>query len=80
LTAKKAPFLGGIKPQIEGDILYALGDTLFTIKGPYIVNIHAGMPHGFKNIGNKTAVLVVIFPTNVWKYDVLDYFPFQEHK
>jgi hypothetical protein len=22
------------------------------------------------------AELVVIFPTNVWEYDVLDYFPF----
>ncbi len=62
---------------LEGDILYALGDTLFTIKAPYIVNIPAGVPHAFKNIGEKTANLVVIFPTNIWKYDVLDYFPFK---
>jgi quercetin dioxygenase-like cupin family protein len=61
---------------LEGDIVYALGDTLFTIKGPYVVNIPAGVPHAFKNIGNKTANLVVIFPTNIWKYDVLDFFPF----
>ncbi len=62
---------------LDGDILYALGDTLFTIKAPYIVNIPAGMPHAFKNIGKKTANLVVIFPTNIWKYDVLDFFPFK---
>ena len=62
---------------LEGDILYALGDTLFTIQAPYIVNIPAGVPHAFKNIGEKTANLVVIFPTNIWKYDVLDYFPFK---
>ncbi len=62
---------------LEGDIVYALGDTLFTIKGPYVVNIPAGVPHAFKNIGNKTANLVVIFPTNIWKYDVLDFFPFE---
>ncbi len=62
---------------LDGDILYALGDTLFTIKAPYIVNIPAGMPHAFKNIGNKTTNLIVIFPTNIWKYDVLDYFPFK---
>lgn len=62
---------------LEGDVLYALGDTMFTIKAPYIVNIPAGMPHAFKNIGKKTANLVVIFPTNVWKYDVLDFFPFK---
>lgn len=64
---------------LEGDILYALGDTLFTIKAPYIVNIPAGMPHAFKNIGTKTANLVVIFPTDIWKYDVLDFFPFKAH-
>ena len=62
---------------LEGDILYALGDTLFTLKAPYIVNIPAGVPHAFKNIGKKTANLVVIFPTNIWKYDVLDFFPFK---
>jgi len=61
---------------LEGDIVYALGDTLFTITGPYVVNIPAGVPHAFKNIGDKTANLVVIFPTNIWKYDVLDFFPF----
>jgi quercetin dioxygenase-like cupin family protein len=63
---------------LEGDILYALGDTIFTLKAPYMVNIPPGVPHAFKNIGNKTANLVVIFPTNIWKYDVLDYFPFDK--
>lgn len=63
---------------LEGDVLYALGDTLFTIKAPYMVNIPAGVPHAFKNIGNKTLNMVVIFPTNIWKYDVLDYFPFDK--
>ena len=65
---------------LDGEILYALGDTMFTINGPYIVNIPAGVPHAFKNIGDKTANLVVIFPTNIWKYDVLDYFPFDTVK
>ena len=64
--------------ESDGDVLYALGDTLFTIKAPYIVNIPAGVPHAFKNIGKKTVNLVVIFPTNIWKYDVLDYFPFDK--
>lgn len=63
---------------LEGTILYALGDTLFTIEAPYIVNIPPMVPHAFKNIGEKTANLVVIFPTNVWEYDVLGYFPFKE--
>ncbi len=63
---------------LEGEILYALGDTMFTVKAPYIVNIPPMVPHAFKNIGKKTANLVVIFPTNVWKYDVVDYFPFDK--
>ena len=63
---------------LEGEILYALGDTMFVIEAPYMVNIPAGVPHAFKNIGDKTANLVVIFPTNIWKYDVLDYFPFEK--
>jgi quercetin dioxygenase-like cupin family protein len=65
---------------LEGEILYALGDTLFTMKAPYIINIPAGIPHAFKNVGKKTANLVVIFPTNVWKYDVLDFFPFKSDR
>jgi len=62
---------------LEGDILYALGDTLFTINGPYIINIPPMVPHAFKNIGKETANVVVIFPTNIWKYEVLDFFPFE---
>lgn len=64
---------------LEGEILYALGDTIFTIQAPYIVNIPPMVPHAFKNIGDKTANLVVIFPTNIWEYDVLDYFPFENY-
>lgn len=62
---------------LEGKILYALGDDVFTIEGPYIVNIPPMVPHSFMNLGDGLAELVVIFPTNVWEYDVLDYFPFQ---
>jgi quercetin dioxygenase-like cupin family protein len=64
---------------LEGDVLYALGDSIFTISAPYIINIPPMVPHAFKNIGEKTANLVVIFPTNIWKYDVLDYFPFKDY-
>lgn len=62
---------------LEGKILYALGDDIFTIEGPYIVNIPPMVPHSFMNLGDGLAELVVVFPTNVWEYDVLDYFPFQ---
>ena len=62
---------------LEGKILYALGDEIFTIDGPYIVNIPPMVPHSFMNLGDGLAELVVIFPTNVWAYDVLDTFPFE---
>jgi quercetin dioxygenase-like cupin family protein len=57
-------------------VLYALGDKLFVKEGPYMVNIPPGVPHSFQNLDSDVAELVVIFPTNVWEYDVLDYFPF----
>ena len=62
---------------LEGEILYALGDEVFTRDAPYIVNIPPMVPHSFKNLGDEVAELVVIFPTNVWEYDVLDFFPFK---
>ena len=57
-------------------ILYALGDKMFVMQGPYIVNIPPMVPHSFQNLDDGLAELVVIFPTNVWEYDVLDKFPF----
>jgi len=57
-------------------VLYALGDKLFVKEGPYIVNIPGGVPHSFQNLDDEVAELVVIFPSNVWEYDVLDVFPF----
>ena len=57
-------------------VLYALGDEMFVMEGPYIVNIPPMVPHSFQNLDAEVAELVVIFPTNVWEYDVLDYFPF----
>jgi quercetin dioxygenase-like cupin family protein len=65
---------------LDGRIMYALGDSIFTMEGPYIVNIPAMVPHSFTNLGDGLAELVVIFPTNVWEYDVLDYFPFASER
>lgn len=57
-------------------IMYALGDKIFVVEGPYILNIPPMVPHSFTNLDSDVAQLVVIFPTNVWEYDVLDVFPF----
>ena len=61
-------------------VMYALGDDLFVAEGPYIVNIPPMTPHSFTNLDDQVAELVVIFPTNVWEYDVLDYFPFSSQR
>jgi dTDP-4-dehydrorhamnose 3,5-epimerase-like enzyme len=39
-----------------------------------MVNIPPMTPHSFQNLDDEVAELVVIFPTNVWEYDVLDHF------
>ena len=57
-------------------VMYALGDSVFVLEGPYVVNIPPMVPHSFQNLDDEVAELVVIFPTNVWEYDVLDNFPF----
>src|SRR5678816_1463653 len=61
-------------------VMYALGDKLFVATGPYIINIPPMTPHSFQNLYDRVAELVVIFPTNVWEYDVLDYFPFSSER
>ena len=61
-------------------VMYALGDSIFVFEGPYIVNIPPMTPHSFQNLDDEVAELVVIFPTNVWEYDVLDHFPFATPK
>lgn len=61
-------------------ILYALGGKTFEMTGPYIINIPPMVPHSFQNLDDDVAELVVIFPTNVWEYDVLDYFPFADRQ
>ena len=63
----------------DQEVLYALGDKIFELTGPYIVNIPSMVPHSFQNLDDEVAELVVIFPTNVWEYDVLDYFPFADN-
>ena len=61
-------------------ILYALGDQMFVMTGPYVLNIPPMMPHSFQNLDDRVAELVVVFPTNVWEYDVLNLFPFSTPK
>ena len=38
----------------------------------------ADAARAYDEANDEVAELVVIFPTNVWEYDVLDYFPFDD--
>src|ERR1044072_1739050 len=48
-------------------VMYAMGDRMFVMEGPYIINIPPMTPHSFQNLDDEVAELVVIFPTNVWE-------------
>jgi len=63
---------------LKGTIKYAVGSETFVAKAPYIMHIPPMVPHSFRNEGDSVANIIVIFPTNIWEYDVLDYFPFDK--
>ncbi len=48
----------------ECHLAYVIGDSTFEAHGPCMVNIPAGVPHTFLNIGAETARLVCFFPYN----------------
>ena len=65
---------------LEGKMRYFLGDKVFTVKAPYIVNIPPMTPHAFMNVDPRPAKLIGIFPnSNHWEYDILDGDPFAGH-
>src|SRR5207247_5116621 len=49
---------------LEGRATYVLGDQTFTVEGPYIVKVPAGVPHTFVNAGTKPLRLIGAFPTS----------------
>lgn len=52
-----------------GKVRYQLGDDVFVVKGPYIINIPPMVPHAFMNLKKKPIKLVVTFPHNEWEAD-----------
>ena len=55
----------------EGQMLYLMGQKQFSIKGPYIVRIPAGVPHTFINTGNTPLHLTAVFPSDRLTYTEL---------
>jgi len=46
---------------LEGTAEYRIGDKTFTVKGPYVVKVPAGVPHTFVNVGTEPFKLVAAF-------------------
>ncbi len=71
----------------EGSVLYVVGDSTISARGPYIFRIPSGMPHTFINTGNKSLNLVAVFPGKILSYTELGRNPlvkdtsvYHEHK
>jgi quercetin dioxygenase-like cupin family protein len=54
---------------LEGIATYVLGDQRFTVAGPYVVKIPAGVPHTFLNIGDRSFHLIAVFPDKQLRWD-----------
>lgn len=46
---------------LEGRVEYRIGDKTFTVDGPYVAKVPAGVPHTFINVGSKPFNLIAVF-------------------
>ena len=53
---------------LDGKATYVIGEKRFTIEGPYIAKVPAGVPHTFVNSGNGIFRLVAVFPDKHFTY------------
>src|SRR6266487_1457014 len=49
---------------LEGKATYMIGDQRFTVEGPYVVKIPAGVPHTFVNAGTQPLRLIGLLPAS----------------
>lgn len=47
----------------SGRVTYLIGDQQFTVEGPYIARVPAGVAHTFLNAGSTPFHLLAVFPT-----------------
>lgn len=47
---------------MKGRMTYYIDDSTFTVDGPYIANVPAGVPHTFINSGDTIINLIAVFP------------------
>jgi hypothetical protein len=44
-------------------VVWLIGDRQFTVEGPYIARVPAGVTHAFMNAGSNPFHLLAVFPT-----------------
>lgn len=49
---------------MDGKVTYSIGDSIFTVEGPFVVNVPAGVHHTFINEGDSVLNLIAVFPKN----------------
>ena len=59
---------------INGKMRYQLGEDVFEVAAPYVVNIPPMVPHAFMSLRKKKQTeLVVFFPVNKWEFDFVEH-------
>ena len=56
----------------SGTVEYIIGDRRFTVEGPYVVRIPAGVPHAFLNVGKQPATMTAVFPSGRLTYKEIE--------
>jgi mannose-6-phosphate isomerase-like protein (cupin superfamily) len=53
----------------EGCAEYLIGSERFTVHGPYVARVPAGVPHTFMNCGKDPLHLTAVFPTSHYSFE-----------
>lgn len=56
-----------------GKVRYQLGNDVFEVEAPYVINIPPMVPHAFMNLRKEPIELVVFFPYNKWEADFVEH-------
>ncbi|MGB0177812.1 MAG: cupin domain-containing protein [Owenweeksia sp.] len=51
---------------LTGKVTYLIGDSIFTVAGPFIAKVPAGVDHTFINSGDSILNLIAVFPENTF--------------
>ncbi len=58
---------------LNGKMRYQLGEEVFEVHSPYVINIPPMVPHAFMSLTRKPIELVVFYPVNQWEFDFVEH-------